>query len=115
MNTKSIRSEVASAGKWSAVSTASITLIQFSRSIVLAWLLSPGEVGLFGMAMITVVLFRSVSDGGMANAIIYKQTKDRGILSSLHWINVVIGATISLVICLGAPLVAVFFREPNLT
>lgn len=110
----SIRSEVASAGKWSAASTVSTTLIQFVRSIAMAWLLSPAELGLFAMAMLTVNLFRTISDGGMSNAIIYKQTKDRRVLSSIHWVSVAIGLLVSVGVCLGSPLIAAFFKRPEL-
>lgn len=63
------------------------------------------------MAMITVQLFSCLADGGMANAIIYKQTKDPIILSSIHWINVAIGTAIFLCVCFFAPVVALFFKS----
>ena len=114
MSQPSLRSEVASAGKWSAASTVLVTILQFARSIILASVLSPAELGLFAMAMVAVSLFRCLADGGMANAIIYKQTTDSKVLSSIHWINVVIGIAIGLVICAGSPAVAWYFKQPAL-
>lgn len=111
MTAKSIRSEVTSAGKWSAISTFVVTILQFARTIAIAKFLSPAEIGLYAMAMLAVNLFRGLADGGMANAIIYKQTSDRGIISSIHWINVALGVGVAFAVCLCSPLFAAYFNN----
>jgi O-antigen/teichoic acid export membrane protein len=100
--------------KWSAASQGSRQGVQLLTTLVLAHLLEPSDFGLLGMAMIVIGFVMLFRDLGTAAAIIQKKDLDEEILSSVFWANVIIGVAITVVLYLGAPLVASFFKEPDL-
>ncbi len=100
--------------KWTSISFASITILQFAQLTILSHLLIPEDFGL--MAMLTVIsgFINRFADMGISNAIIHKQDINTNHLSSLFWINIVFGFIIFAVICLCAPILSRFFNEPRL-
>jgi O-antigen/teichoic acid export membrane protein len=64
--------------------------------------------------MVVVGLAGQLSEAGITNAIIAKQTTDRDVLSSLYWANVLIGAGFSLALIATIPAAVAFFDESEL-
>ena len=88
--------------------------LQFVISAVLARLLSPREYGLLGMVVVFTGFATSFSDLSLGASIIQKQDVSKKHLSSVFWINVLIGGFLSLVFLLLSPLIADFYSEPAL-
>jgi O-antigen/teichoic acid export membrane protein len=81
--------------------------------VVLARLLSPRDFGL--MAMVTVVtgFFELFTSAGLSTATIQKAAVTNQQISTLFWINIVVGIVLGALCLLTAPILAKFFHEPR--
>jgi lipopolysaccharide exporter len=110
----SLRQRAASGARWTSLSALMAIGAQMVQLAILARLLDPREFGLAASAMIIVGLLSIVSEGGITNAIIARQTTDRDVLSSLYWANVLIGAALALVMIAVIPAATAYFGQPDL-
>ena len=88
--------------------------IAFIISIVLTRLLEPEQFGLLGMVMVFAAVAQVFMDMGFGSALIQKQNVNPTAYSTVFWFNLVIGSLISCGVFLLAPLIAVFYNEPEL-
>jgi len=82
--------------------------------MVLARLLGPKDFGLVGMVTAltgVLILFR---DFGLSAAAIQRPIVTEEQLSTLFWINIFVGAALTVLTVAMAPVVAAFYREPRL-
>ncbi|MBN2027617.1 MAG: MOP flippase family protein [Actinobacteria bacterium] len=112
--TSSLKSRAASGVKWTTVSTAVSTTMQYLKIAVLARLLSTSDFGLMGMTLVIINLAYYMVDLGISGAIIYRQDSTDEELSTLYWINLLFGSALFLLAVLCSPLVVAFFHEPAL-
>ncbi|MES2426939.1 MAG: MOP flippase family protein [Bacteroidota bacterium] len=110
----SIKSKAINSGKWVTISTVVQTLIQFAQIAVLARLLDSTTFGIVGMSAIFIAFFSMLGDLGFTNSIIHKQETDQSILSTVYFVNILLGLVMFLLICLLCPLVVSFYHEPRL-
>ena len=110
----SIKNKVVKGVKWTALSTIIATFTQIAKIAVLARFLSPEDFGLMALASVVVGFTQVFADGGVSNAIIYKQKISDKQLSSLYWFNVIVGFILFLVIILISPVFSHFYKEPQL-
>lgn len=110
-----LKQQAVSGVKWSGVSMGVVTGLQFVTLAVLARLLSPSDFGLMGMIMVVIGFARLFADMGISNAIIYRQDATSEELSSLYWLNILVGIVIFFVVCGGCPLITAFYHEPRLS
>ena len=101
-------------GKWITVSTAISTLFQFLQVAVLARLLDPSDFGIVSISNLIITFFQIFSNLGFSNSIIYKQENDRNILSTLYFLNLIVGFVIFIVIHISSPFIISFYHEPKL-
>ncbi|AUD03908.1 MOP flippase family protein [Spirosoma pollinicola] len=101
-------------GKWITVSTAISTLFQFLQVAVLARLLDPSDFGIVSISNLIITFFQIFSNLGFSNSIIYKQESDRNILSTLYFLNLIVGFVIFIVIHISSPFIISFYHEPKL-
>lgn len=87
---------------------------QFIIGIVLARILTPEDFGLIGMLTIFIVIGRSLTNSGFGQALIQKQNADRIDFSTVFYFNIFTSIIIYLIIFVGSPLIAKFYREPQL-
>jgi O-antigen/teichoic acid export membrane protein len=88
--------------------------LQMTTTIVLARLLSPADYGLQSM-VITLTAFVSLfKDAGLNFATVQRETMTNEQISTLFWINVALGAFLTIIVAAAAPLLAAFYREPRL-
>lgn len=111
----SLQQRAASGVKWSTVSQAGRQVMQLATTLVLARLLSPDDFGLASMALVVVGFVLLFKDLGTAAAIIQRRELSPELLSSVFWVNVLFGALASAAIFAAAPLLAAFYREPQVT
>lgn len=83
--------------------------------LVLARLLTPRDFGLFGMALVVTALADQLRTMGLSQATIQSRDLGEGQLSTMFWLNALMGAALMAAVGLSAPLVARFFSEPELT
>ena len=99
---------------WTAFGTAAVLITQVIQLVVLARLLQPEDFGLMGMVLIVIGFAQAYADVGISGALVHRQSVSREELSSLYWLNVLVGVLLFVVLWLGAPLVAGLFHEQRL-
>ncbi len=100
--------------KWNFVATVTGVLFQFGTLAILARVLTPSDFGLMGMVIVVVGFGQLFADMGMSSAIIHHQDVTEDELSSLYWLNILVGCGISAAIFLSVPLIVGFYHEPQL-
>ncbi len=100
---------------WSATFQVVRLLMQVLISAILARLLTPGDFGLIAMVTVFSSFVAIFAGFGLTSAIIQKKEVSDEELSSTFWINVGLGALLTIVLAASAPLIAAFYSEPRLT
>jgi len=99
---------------WQGLSYLAGKILVLGTTIILARLLVPGDFGLVGLALVFIAYAETITDLGMAQALIYlpegKEANDAALTVTLGFSAVMVGAAM-----LAAPAVAEFFRRPDVT
>lgn len=109
-----IRQQTANGVKWTAIERFSIQGATFLIGLVVARLLTPADYGLVGITGIFFAISQSVIDSGFSNALIRKKDCGEADYSTAFYFNVVVGAVMTALMFLCAPLIAAFFKQPLL-
>lgn len=107
-------SKAMNGGKWITIATVISTLFQFTQVAILARLLSPADFGIVSVSNLIIAFFQVFANLGFSNSIIYKQESDRNVLSTLYFLNLMVGALIFVVIYFSTPSIVLFYHEPKL-
>ena len=99
---------------WVAASAISRQLLSFISVAVLARFVDPSAYGLISMAGLLINFLQNFRDLGTGSAVIQRATVSEGLLASVFWVNTAVGALLTALIWILAPLAAAFFREPTL-
>lgn len=110
----SLRAKGMAAAKWSGLATVVSIVIQLAQLVTVSRMLTPQDYGLISMVMVVVGVAVTMSDMGISNAIIHRQSITREELSSLYALNLAVAGGIALAVWLIAPAVCYFYREPEL-
>jgi lipopolysaccharide exporter len=98
---------------WHGLSYVGGKLLVLATTVVLARLLTPGDFGVVGLALVFIAYAEVVTDLGMAQALIYlpedQEANDAAFTVSLVFSVLLVGVAM-----LAAPAVADFFRRPDL-
>jgi O-antigen/teichoic acid export membrane protein len=89
-------------------------LLRVGSLMVLARLLSPQDFGLVGMVTALTGVLNLFRDFGLSAASVQRATVTEEQTSTLFWINVLVGGILTMVALALAPVVAAFYREPQL-
>jgi O-antigen/teichoic acid export membrane protein len=84
------------------------------NTLVLARLLAPSDFGIIGMVTVFINFLILFKDAGLSTATIQKDKINNKQISTLFWINLIISLILSLVMLISSPLVASFYRRPEL-
>lgn len=87
-------------------------VLQFGSQVALARLLLPRDFGLLAMVGPIVTAALLLTDLGLSAATIQRPTISQRELSSLFWLNVLIGCGLAGAAVLAAPLAAAFYKTP---
>lgn len=82
--------------------------------MVLARMLDPRDFGLVGMVTALTGILNLFRDFGLSTAAVQRATVTEEQLSTLFWINLLVGAILSVLTLAMAPAVAYFYHEPRL-
>ena len=88
-------------------------LLGLIRLTVLARLLSPGDFGLFGIAMLTIAIMESFTNSGFQVALIQKKDISDLHLDTAWTLHVLRGVVLSFLLFGFSPLIARFFNDPG--
>jgi O-antigen/teichoic acid export membrane protein len=86
--------------------------VQIGSVVVLARLLTPADFGIVTMVTTFSLLFRSFGVNGFTELIMQREEIDHRLASNLFWINLGIGAILSLLFASAGPLLAIFYQNP---
>ncbi|MBP2169080.1 lipopolysaccharide exporter [Erwinia toletana] len=100
--------------KWSALSSITTIGIGLLQLTLLARLLEPKEFGLLTIAMVILILVDTFSDFGLSNSIIQRKNISETELSTLYWINVVIGVGVFAILFFGSHFFSQLLHQPDL-
>lgn len=88
--------------------------IQLTSTLVLARLLKPTDYGIVAMVMAVTGFAGLFRDLGLSSAIIQRDKLTHEQLSTIYWINVALGALLTVVVASMSPLVGWFYGRPEL-
>jgi O-antigen/teichoic acid export membrane protein len=100
---------------WVSLSSLTSNGLQLLQLALLARLLPPQDFGIIALATVVVGFAQTYTDMGMGQVVIHRQDATQRQLSSLYWLNVLVGAAIFCVVQILAPLLAEFWQAPELT
>src|ERR1700733_4043418 len=89
-------------------------IMQSIATVVLARLLTPADFGLVAMVTAVTGLGQAFADFGLSEATIQHPEISHNQVSTLFWINVAIGLTLTSITAALAPVLAWFYHEPRL-
>lgn len=92
--------------KWTSYETVFSTLIQFLQNVILARILSPSDFGLMALILIVLGFIQPIFDFGLGTAVIQSKQLDHNKLSTIYWLNVILGLG-----CFFLTLLSSFFSE----
>jgi O-antigen/teichoic acid export membrane protein len=91
-------------------------ILRLGIAIVLARLLTPADFGLVGLVtVVTGLLERTVSDGGMVNALVHREDVSRELASSVFFLNLLSGVALFSLIFVAAGPLAHLLGNPRAT
>lgn len=114
VNNQELKKSGLKAGIWNFSTTIINQLRNFIVSLVLARLLNPSDFALVGMATVFVGIVEAFVDFGFGSSIVQRKSISQGQLSTVFYINLMMGGIFALTMFLGAPFIAEFFNEPRL-
>ena len=109
-----LRQQVFRGISWNLTSRIGSQFFQLAFSIALARLLTPNEFGIIGMLLVFTGFAQALADGGLSSALIYHQDSTEIHQSTVFWMQVAAGTSLSLLFYCGAPYIAAFYGFPVL-
>ncbi len=89
-------------------------LIRVGSLMILARLLDPKDFGLVGMVTAVTGVFGLFKDAGLSMVTIQRATISKEQVSTLFWMNILVGGLLTGLCMAVAPLLVTFYREPRL-
>ena len=87
--------------------------LQMGSTVVLARLLSPADYGLVGMTSVVTGFIELFKDLGLSEATVQQSTINHRQVSTLFWLNCLVGLGLTLVVIAVSPLAARLYQEPR--
>ena len=109
-----LKSKAIKGSVWSLIETFSLQIVQFIVGVVLARILEPKDFGLIALTGIFTSVSAAITDGGFEKTLIQKKTLSSVQISSIFYINIILGALMTVTLIITAPYIAIFFSAPEL-
>lgn len=111
---ESLKHKTLRALSWSFLESLGMRGIQFFIGILLARLLFPAQFGLIAMLLIFMAVSQAFLDSGFGAALIQKHEATQLDNCSIFYFNIVVGLVATSLLCLLAPWIAEFYKQPVL-
>jgi len=98
---------------WAGIGQLGSQAIHYVVLLVLAWLLTPEDFGLLGLAMIFILFIQPVGDLGLAAAIVQKKETEEPALSTAFWANLVLSLLLAALTYVSAELITSFLGDAS--
>lgn len=99
---------------WQVVATAASMGLQLVQLSLVTHTLPISDVGVLAVYSTVALIVQSVADFGLSNYIIHKRDLRREELSSLYWLNVLIGTSLFLALCIASAPIATIYNETRI-
>jgi O-antigen/teichoic acid export membrane protein len=90
-------------------------ILQLGSTAVLARLLSPRDFGLVAMVTVGIEMLVNFRELGLSTVTVQRREINHDQVTSLFWINVLVGAGFTLLMAVCSPLISAIYHEPQLT
>jgi PST family polysaccharide transporter len=110
----SLTQRAVSGTAWSTLSTAGKQALSIASVATVARLLGPSAYGVMGMANLLIIFILNFRDLGTGTAIVQRLSVSDRLLSSLFWVNFLLGMVMAGGVAAASPLAARFFNTPEL-
>jgi PST family polysaccharide transporter len=88
--------------------------LRFLAVVMMARLLDPKDFGLVAMVTVVTGVYERFTTAGLSAAMIQKQTVTEEEISTLFWVNILVGVILTLLCLTTAPILVTFYSEPRL-
>ena len=112
--TDDLKQKVVQGGTAKLLGQAANFVLRLAFLAVMARLLSPEEFGLVAMVTVVTVFYGLLTSAGLSSATIQRVTVTDVQMSTLFWVNMLIGAVLCALCLATAPALVAFFDEPRL-
>jgi PST family polysaccharide transporter len=93
---------------------AAILVLRLSYMATMARLLDPGDFGLVAMAMVVTGVYEVFATAGLSLATVQRATVTNEQISTLFWVNILVGSILCLFCLATAPVLVSLYHEPRL-
>ena len=114
-DSENLKSKALSGSIWSLIETFSTQIVQFIVGVILARLLGPKDYGLIALTGIFTSISAAITDAGFEKTLVQKKDLTPLQITTIFYINILLGLLITLIFIGLAPFIAAFFNEPKLT
>src|ERR1700674_62844 len=111
---KDLKQKIIRGGLAKICSQATSLVLRTGSMMVLARLLNPKDFGLVGMVTVFTGVLGLFRDFGLSSATVQRMDVTEEQVSTLFWINILVGVVLGLLLAGMAPVVAAFYHEPHL-
>lgn len=111
----SLKKQAISSLFWSSLDKIGVQVIQLVVSVITARILCPKDFGLIGALSIFILISNMLVISGFASALIRKEHVSREEYSAVFFFNTFVSAVLYVILYFCAPLIAGFFKMPELT
>lgn len=114
MKTDSLKEKTAKGLFWGGISNGVQQLLNMAFGICLARLLSPADYGMVGMLTVFSLLASTIQESGFTSALTNKKDIRHEDYNAVFWFCVICGFLLYLILFFCAPLIATYYRQPQL-
>lgn len=100
--------------RWTSLSLVIRQGVQWITTIILARILLPADFGLIGMVLVVIGLISLFRDLGFSAAVIQRKEITERFLSSIFWVNVLLGLMATVIPFFLSNFIAYFYHEPKI-
>lgn len=114
IDTESLKSKAISGSIWSIIENFSTQIVQFVVGIILARILGPADYGIIAITGIFTAVSAAITDAGFEKTLIQRKFLSPVQISTIFYINILLGLLITILFAISAPAISLFFNEPKL-
>ena len=111
LNRSELKKATISGAKWGFANQIVLQLVTLGVGIVLSRILGPKKFGLMAMVTVFTQFAFVFVDMGFSRALIHKKKVTDADLSTVFWINVIVGVFLAAVLCALSPVIAWFYGK----
>jgi O-antigen/teichoic acid export membrane protein len=101
--------------KWTSLASLVAAVVQLAQVATLTRFLDKEDFGLIAIAIFVLGISQIFTDIGISNSVIHKEEVNDLQLSTLFWLNIIMGALIFTVLYMSGPAISKIYEEPDLT